>query len=122
MITATPGQFGVDDLGRPQAVHVGHIDVHQHDIRLHHTGFFDRLGAGSGGIYHLDIALEHHQLGKVIARLGDIVYDHHPDLLLHAITPFFAGWNAVYRTNSSGKTTRYSSTRMRSVMPVVVSR
>ena len=75
--------LGRELLGRGDAVHVGHVDVHQHDVRTQASGHLERLAAGVGRADDLDVALEPEELREVVARLGDVVDDEDLDRVCH---------------------------------------
>ena len=64
-------------------VHLGHVDVHQDDVREELRGHLQRLGAGRGRPDHLDVLLEPEKLRQVVARLQDVVHDQDADLVAH---------------------------------------
>ena len=72
-------------LGRGDAVHARHVDVHQDDIRRQSCRGVDGLQAGRCDGDDLDVGLEREQLGEVFTRLGDIVDDDDPDGVSHAV-------------------------------------
>ncbi len=82
--------LGREQLGRRDPVHVGHVDVHQHDIRAQAPGHLERLPTGVGGPDHLDVALEPEELREVVARLGDVVDDEDLDRICHVWRSAFA--------------------------------
>ena len=65
------------------AVHVGHVDVHQDDVRRQLGGELEGLRPGRGRADHFDVALEPEQLRQVIAGLRDVVHDEDTDLVSH---------------------------------------
>ena len=64
-------------------VHLGHVDVHQDDVREELGGHLQRLGAGCSRSDHLDVLLEPEKLRQVVARLRDVVHDQDADLVAH---------------------------------------
>ena len=70
-------------LGRRDAVHVRHVDVHQDDVRLERHRELQGLDAGRGCTHHVDVTLEAEQLREVVARLRDVVDDQDTDLFGH---------------------------------------
>ena len=70
-------------LGRGDAVHVRHVDVHQDDVRDQSSGHLQGFATGRGGADHVDVAFEAQELRQVIAGLGDVVDDEDADLVGH---------------------------------------
>ena len=77
------GHDGRELLGRSDAVHVRHVDVHQDDVRDESSGHLQCLATGRGGTDHVDVAFEAKELRQVIAGLGDVVDDEDADLVGH---------------------------------------
>ena len=70
-------------LGRRDAVHVRHVDVHQDDVRGERRRELQGLRAGRRRTDDVDVALEAEQLREVVARLRDVVDDQDADLVSH---------------------------------------
>ena len=70
-------------LGRGDAVHVRHVDVHEDDIRTQPDGHLERFAPGRGRADHVDVTFEAEELRQVIAGLGDVVDDEDADLVGH---------------------------------------
>jgi len=62
-------------LGGRDAVHIGHVDVHQNDIRLVLLRHCYRFAPSASFRDNLNILFEKLQLFEVIARLGDVIDD-----------------------------------------------
>jgi len=73
-------------LRRGDAVHVRHVDVHQHDIGLDLARHGHCFVAGRSRADHLDVRLESEQLREVVAGLGDVVHDQDADLVGHSFS------------------------------------
>ena len=103
-------------LGRRDAVHVRHVDVHQDDVRRELRGELERLAARRRGPDDVDVALEAEQLREVIARLRDVVDDQDADLVGHLRVwlslVLCDGWLVALggdcRSDDDGRGTRWS--------------
>src|SRR5256885_1913599 len=80
-----PRGFLGQHLGRLDAVHDRHIDVHEDDVRHDLLGLLDAFFAIDGGGDHLDVGLEREQLLEVIQGAGDVVHDQDFDWLAHLV-------------------------------------
>ena len=70
-------------LGGGDPVHLGHVDVHQDDVRQEARGDLQCLGAGCRGPDDRDVAFEAEQLAEVIPGLRDVIDDQNADLVAH---------------------------------------
>src|SRR6266511_337920 len=64
-----------DDLGRGDAVHVGHVDVHEDRVGVPLLGHRDGLLARGRAADHLEVGFEPDELREVLARIRDVVDD-----------------------------------------------
>ena len=83
-MTAAAGTSADELLGRRDAVHVRHVDVHQDDVRRERrrrASIASRPGRRRP--HDLDVRLEAEKLREVIAGLGDVVDDQDADLVCH---------------------------------------
>src|SRR5260221_510928 len=72
-----------DDLGRRDAVHVRHVDVHEDDVGALFLRELDGLIAAVRGRHDRHIRLETDELREVFARLRDVVDNEDADLVSH---------------------------------------
>jgi len=72
-----------DDLGRRDAVHVGHVDVHEDHVGAVPLGEFDRLLPTVGRGHDRHVGLEADELREVFPRFRDVIDDEDADLLSH---------------------------------------
>src|SRR6266581_2912079 len=70
--------LGDDAAGRLDAVEVGHLDVHQHDVRLRGEGDLDRVEAIDGFADDGDAVIAVEQSGQSRPEKRLVVRDHHP--------------------------------------------
>src|SRR5262249_36854091 len=68
-------------LSSRDAIHIGHINVHQDDIGLMLSSKRYSLTSATRLRHHLDIFFEKEQLLKLIPRVNDIIYDHDTDCI-----------------------------------------
>ena len=85
MMMDVVGKLGRDALGRGDAVHARHVDIHEEDVRGQPRGHLERFLARGSRPDDLDVGLEREQLGEMLARLGDIVDDDDANLLGHHV-------------------------------------
>ena len=69
------------------AVHLGHIDVHQDDVRAELAADLDGLGAATRCADNFYVTLEHQELAEVFACIGYIVYDQDPIFGIELLAP-----------------------------------
>ncbi len=75
-----------DGLGGGDAIHIGHVDVHEHHIWLGFLSHLDGFFAGARSADDGDIRFELKQLADVLSGLGEIVDDEHADGVVRAIS------------------------------------
>src|SRR5207253_7589253 len=80
-----PGRLLGQHLGRLDAVHDRHVDVHQDQVRGDLLRLLDALLAIDGGGDDLDVGLEGEQLLEIVQRAGDVVHDQDFDWLAHLV-------------------------------------
>jgi len=69
------GRPVVDLLGGSNAVDVGHVDVHEDNVRIQLLGELDSFLARTSGADYLDICFELKELANVLPGIGDVIYD-----------------------------------------------
>ena len=74
------------DLGRLDAVHDRHVDVHQDDVGAQLAGLLHPLLAVGGGAHDLDVGLEGQQLLQVVQGARDVVDDQDLDQVSHGLS------------------------------------
>ncbi len=72
-------RVGDNLLGRPQAVAVGHPDVHQHHIGAQRLHLRNHVGTRAGLAHHLEVGLGFEQASEAPTDQLLVVGDHHPD-------------------------------------------
>ena len=92
-----PRGFLGQHLGRLDAVHDRHVDVHEDDVRHDLLGLLDAFFAIDGGGDHLDVGLEREQLLEVIQGAGDVVHDQDFDWLAHLVISLKKAPREIFR-------------------------
>src|SRR2546430_4356389 len=92
-----PRGFLGQHLGRLDAVHDWHVDVHEDDVRHDLLGLLDAFFAIDGGGDHLDVGLEREQLLEVIQGAGDVVHDQDFDWLAHLVISLKKAPREIFR-------------------------
>ena len=67
--------------GGRDAVHIGHVDVHQDDVGLKPLCLFDGLLAVFGRSHNHDVGLEVEKFTEILSSFRDIVNNQNVDLL-----------------------------------------
>ena len=78
-------QLGREQLGRPDPVHVGEVDVHEDQVGKQAPSFLQAGGRRGGGRHHLDVRLHGQELLQVLQGARRVIDYDDPDRARHAL-------------------------------------
>src|SRR3954469_17224524 len=99
------GQFATEDTSRLEAVHAGHVDVHEDNIGTKHPRLLKRLDAVAGLAAHMPTGLVLDEIPQSPAKQLMVVgnQDFH-DVIQKVLSPSAIGSRRIYGKSRSGQT------------------